>query len=85
MPEAIKDFMGAYPTRADATDHNIEVWKQKTKGQQEEYNGAVKGQQNMMMVILGQCDKPTKAQVKAHQDFANIRAEGRILDFIEVL
>ena len=39
----------------------------------------------MMMTILGQCDKPTKAQVKAHPDFPNIMDEGRILDFIEVL
>ena len=39
----------------------------------------------MMMTILGQCDEPTKAQVKAHPDFPNIMDEGRILDFIEVL
>ena len=81
----IKNFTNAYPAGADATKQNIKVWEQKAKGQQEEFNGAVRGQQGMMMTILGQCDEPTKAQVKANQDFANIMAEGRILDFIEVI
>ena len=39
----------------------------------------------MMMAILGQCDEPTKAQVKEDEDFANIMNEGRILDFIQIL
>ena len=81
----IKNFIDAYPTGADATKQNIKVWKQKTKGQQEEYNGAVRGQQDMMMAILGQCDKPTTTQVKAHPEFSNIMNGGSILDFIEVL
>ena len=81
----IKDFINAYSEGAAATKQAIKIWEQKAKGQQEEFNGAVKGQQDMMMIILGQCDKPTKAQVKAHPDFPTIMDEGRILDFIEVL
>ena len=80
-----EDFMDAYPKGANLNNQNVEVWKQKTKGQQEEWNDAVKGQQNMMAAILGHCDKATKAQVKAHLDFATIMNDRKNLDFIEVL
>ena len=81
----IENLINAYPERAAAMEQAVKIWEQKAKGQQEEFNAAVKGQQDMMMAILGQCDEPTKAQVQAHEDFANIMDEGRILDFIEVL
>ena len=48
----IKDFIDVYPEGAAATKQAIKIWEQKTKGQQEEFNGAVKGQQDMMMIIL---------------------------------
>ena len=56
----IKDFINAYPTGTDAADEaTVKIWEQKAKGQQEEFNAAKKGQQDMMMVILGQCDEAT--------------------------
>ena len=81
----IKNFINAYPQGAAATEQAVKIWEQKAKGQQEEFNAAVKGQQDMMMAILGQCDEPTKAQVEADEDFATIMNEGRILDFIQIL
>ena len=80
-----ENFINAYPEGTAAMEQAIKIWEQKAKGQQEEFNAAVKGQQDMMMAILGQCDEPTKAQVQADEDFANIMNEGRILDFIQVL
>ena len=77
-------MINAYPAGADATKQNIKVWEQKAKGQQEEFNGVARGQQDMMTTILRQCDEPTKAQAKAHPDFATIMDEGRVLNFIKV-
>ena len=81
----IKNYIDAYPKGAAATEQAVKIWEQKTKGQQEEFNAAVKGQQDMMIAILGKCDEPPKAQVKADEDFATIMNEGRILDFIQIL
>ena len=83
---AIEDYIDAYPTGAAATDQAaVKIWEQKAKGQQEEFNAAVKGQQDMMMAIFGQRDEATKTQVKADKDFVTIMNEERILDFIQIL
>ena len=75
-----------YPTGADAQNEGIcKVWEQKAKSQRDEFNAAKKGQQDMMTVILGQCDEPTREQVRAAEGFADILNEGRILDFLRVL
>ena len=56
----IKANVDAYPTGADAQNEGIcKVWELKAKGQREEYMAAKKGQQDMITVILGQCDDPT--------------------------
>ena len=82
----IKNCIDPYSTGADANDKGIvKVWEQKAKGQRDEYNAAKKGQQDMITVILGQCDEATRAQVEADGKFADILNEGRILDFIWVL
>ena len=58
----IKNFINAYPQGAAAAEQAVKFWEQKAKGQQEEFNATVKGQQDMMMVILGQCDEPESRQ-----------------------
>ena len=79
-------YINAYPTGADATNEGIcKVWEQKAKSQQDEFNPAKKGQQDMITVILGQCDKATWAQVEADEEFGDILDEGRILDFLRIL
>ena len=56
----MEDNIDPYPTGADAQNEGIcKVWEQKAKSQQDEFNGAKKGQQDMITVILGQCDKAT--------------------------
>ena len=58
----IKNYIDAYPTGVDANDKGIvKVWEQKAKGQRDEYNAAKKGQQDMITVILGQCNEATRA------------------------
>ena len=58
----IKDFIDAYPTGTDAADEaTVKIWEQKAKGQQEKFNAAKKEQQDMMTVILGQCNEATQA------------------------
>ena len=53
-------YINPYPTGADAANKGIcKVWEQKAKSQQDEFNGAKKGQQDMITVILGQCDEAT--------------------------
>ena len=82
----MEENIDPYPTGADAQNEGIcKVWEQKAKSQQDEYNAAKKGQQDMITVILGQCDKPTREQVKAAEDFADVLDEGRILDFLRIL
>jgi len=82
----IKNYINAYPTGAAAADEaTVKIWEQKAKGQQEEFNAAVKGQQDMMMAILGQCNEATRAQVEADEDFATILNDRKILDFIQFL
>ena len=56
----IEANVDAYPTGADANNKGIcKVWEQKAKSQRDKYIGAKKGQQDMITVILGQCDEPT--------------------------
>ena len=82
----IKDFIDAYPTGADANNKaTVKIWEQKAKGQQKEFQEAKKGQQDMITVILGQCNETTWAQVEADEEFGDILDEGRILDFIRIL
>ena len=82
----IEANVDAYPTGADAQNEGIcKLWELKAKTQREEYVAAKKGQQDMITVILGQCDDPTRAQVEADEDYADILKEGRILDFLRIL
>ena len=82
----IKDFINAYPTGADANNKaTVKIWEQKAKGQQEEFNAAVKGQQDMMTVILGQCNEATRVQVKSDEEFVDTLNDRKILDFIRIL
>ena len=82
----MEENIDAYPTGADANNEGIcKVWEQKAKSQRDEYNAAKKGQQDMITVILGQCDEPTREQVRAAKGFAAILNEGRILDFLRIL
>ena len=82
----MEENIDAYPTGADANNEGIcKVWEQKAKSQRDEYNAAKKGQQDMITVILGQCDEPTREQVRAAEGFAAILNEGRILDFLRIL
>ena len=82
----VEDYINAYPTGADANNEGIvKVWEQKAKSQQDEFNAAKKGQQDMITVILGQCDEATQAQVEADEEFGDILDEGRILDFLCIL
>ena len=56
----VEENIDAYPTGADTTNEGIcKVWEQKAKSQQDEFNAAKKGQQDMITVILGQCNKAT--------------------------
>ena len=56
----MEDYIDDYPTGADANNEGIvKVWEQKAKSQQDEFNAAKKGQQDMITVILGQCDEET--------------------------
>ena len=82
----MEENIDAYPTGADANNEGIcKVWEQKAKSQRDEFNAAKKGQQDMITVILGQCDEPTREQVRAAEGFAAILNEGRILDFLRIL
>ena len=81
----LKENLDLYPTGDNPTKQEIEIWKQSRKVQLEEWTNAKKGQQNMMLAIIGQCDKATKAQVKAHTNFATVMGDGTILNFIEIL
>ena len=56
----MEDYIDDYPTGADANNEGIvKVWEQKAKSQQDEFNAAKKGQQDMIKVILGQCNEAT--------------------------
>ena len=56
----MEDYIDPYPTGADVNNKGIvKVWEQKAKSQQDEFNAAKKGQQDMITVILGQCDEAT--------------------------